>query len=202
VPHRKRPAHARAHPVHVTLRCGIRSLRSQFVFPTVHRAIAAANECAPEYFRIVEFSVQQDHIHLIVEAETQLALARGIRGLSIRVARRVNQLLFRSGRLFSDRWHGRELTNPRAVRHAIVYVLANHKKHQAKASALIDAYSSAPYFEGFVDAPRAKLRRANRQRELALSDDPPNCRARTWLLSIGWMRHGRLSVHEHPKQPA
>jgi hypothetical protein len=84
-----------------------------------------------------------------------------VRGLCIRIARRVNRLLSRRGRFFSDRWHGRALTSPRAVRHALVYVLGNFRKHQPDARALFDVYSSAPYFRGFVECPgvRRSMRR-------------------------------------------
>src|SRR5262252_6902518 len=77
-PHRARPAHARAHPVHVTMRSAFRPLRSQFVFPTVRLAIAAANRREGTDFRIVHFSVQIDHLHLLVEAADKDALSSGM----------------------------------------------------------------------------------------------------------------------------
>jgi hypothetical protein len=79
VPHRARPPHRAANPVHVTLRSSMRSLRTQFFFPTVRASISAANRRAPQSFRIVEFSVQDDHIHLIVEADSKPSLIGGIR---------------------------------------------------------------------------------------------------------------------------
>ena len=86
VAHRARETHRRAHPVHVVLRSRVRSLRSQFLFPTVRRALGRANR-AREDFRILHFSVQADHLHLIVEADTQPALSRGVQGLAVRIAR-------------------------------------------------------------------------------------------------------------------
>src|SRR6185295_4308773 len=73
VPHRTRASHAATHPVHVTLRAvdAIRCLRSARLYPTVHRALAESSRAE---FRIVEFSVQQDHIHLIAEAGHREAL--------------------------------------------------------------------------------------------------------------------------------
>jgi len=103
-----------------------KSLRSQFVFPTVVGAIAAAN--ARGRFQIVHYSVQADHLHLIVEARDRSALIEGMRGFSVSLTRRINRLLFRRGRLVATRWHGRALSSPRAVRRALVYVLANAKK--------------------------------------------------------------------------
>jgi REP element-mobilizing transposase RayT len=150
------------------------------------RALALGNRCT-----VAHFSVQFDHIHLIVEAADRAALLRGIRALAIRIARRVNRLVFRRGCLFAERWHGRALTTPRAVRHALVYVLANYKKHALTKAPLpaTDPCSSAPYFEGFSD----------RDRDQALDTGPPVAAPRTWLLRKGWLRHGAVSVHESPR---
>jgi REP element-mobilizing transposase RayT len=129
--------------VHVTLRSSVRSLRSQFVFPTVRNAIRSANQRWRGRFRIVHFSVQADHIHFIVEADDRCALSGGMRGFAVSCARQLNRLVFRSGSVFPERWHGRALTSPRAVRNAIRYVLANARKHGAVCGAL-DPCSSAP----------------------------------------------------------
>jgi len=160
----------------VTLRSKLRSLRSQYVFPTVRLAIAAANRRAPHAFRIVHFSAQADHVHLVVEALDKRALSAGMRGLAVRIARRVNRLVFRRGALWADRWHGRALTTPRAVRHAIVYVLNNFRKHHPTNRAPLDPFSSSPYFDdchGRVDNPEGDEHRgsagAARRRRGALS---------------------------------
>ena len=150
VPHRARPKHVARHPVHVTLRSAFRQLRSEHVFPTVCVAIAGATRRAPDDFRVVHFSVQSNHVHLVVEASDKRALAAGMRSVAIRIARYVNQLLTRRGRLWADRWHGRALTSPRAVRNTLVYVLANFRKHTNVAVPPgIDAFSSAVRFDGF-----------------------------------------------------
>src|SRR6187402_743403 len=124
--HRARPAHRAAEPVHVTLRAFSRSLRSQHVAPTVLRALRASNR---ESFRIAHYSVQENHLHLLVEARSKAELLSGMRGLMVRIARRVNRLLFRRGTFWADRWHGRALTSPREVRNALVYVINNRAKH-------------------------------------------------------------------------
>jgi REP element-mobilizing transposase RayT len=90
VAHRRRPAHRTEQPVHVTLRSVCRSLRTQFVFPTVRAAIHAANRVASEQFRVVHFPIQADHLHLIVEARDRASLLAGVRGFCIRLAKRVN----------------------------------------------------------------------------------------------------------------
>jgi putative transposase len=201
VPHRARPAHRPSVPEHVTLRVRLRSLRSQFVFPTVRRALADANERGGARFRIVHFSVQSHHLHLIVEALERRDLIEGLRGLSVSLARRINRLLFRRGPLSAERWHGRPLPSPRAVRHALVYLLGNAKKHGEPVGEL-DPLSSAPFFRGFRGfAGRAPLElRPELVPRLARAPaPPPPC---TWLLATGWLKHGRISLSEAPRVQA
>ena len=146
MPHRARPVHHKAHPVHVTLRAGLRILRTQRVARTLLSGLRDSNR---DWFRVVHFSVQENHVHLIVEAEDTKSLSSGVRGLMVRIARRVNRLLRRQGRFWTDRWHGRDLEGPRQVRNALVYVLQNHKKHADTAA--LDPLSSAASFDGFCD---------------------------------------------------
>lgn len=210
VPHRARPSHRAAEPVHVTLRARLHVLRTQHVFPTVRLALARAARRDEARFRVLHFSVQEDHVHLVVEAEDKRALSSGVRSVAIRVALYVNELLMRRGSLWSDRWHGRALKTPREVRNAIAYVLANFRKHAAQypnggvgKRPGIDPYSSAEFFDGFREwspasglAPPFAARRA--WRAAVSREDVPVVPARSWLGRSGWRRHGLLSVDEAP----
>jgi hypothetical protein len=152
-------------------------------------------------FRVVHFSAQDDHLHLIVEADDTAALAAGVRGLEISIAKRVNRLTFRRGKFWADRWHGRALTTPRAVRHALVYVLGNGRKHGSHwQPGGLDPCSSAPYFSGFREW--AGLPPASRNpiipRSLAPPSESPVDEPSTWMLAVGWRKHGLISIHEGP----
>ena len=187
VRHRSRPRHVAAHPVHVTLRAvdALRCLRSARVFPAVRRAIAAAGHVD---FRIIQFSVQNDHVHFLAEATDARALSGGARGLAIRLARAVNRALGRKGRVWDSRYHARALTTPRAVRHALVYVLMNFKKHLGVVGPELDPCSSAAWFAGWRTPVAA-----------AAVGPPPVAIARTWLARIGWRRHGLIHAGERPR---
>jgi REP element-mobilizing transposase RayT len=156
------------------------NLRSQALFAVVRRELSR-NKLA--WFRIVHFSVQSTHIHLIVEAESALALSRGMASLTIRVAKSVNVASRRRGAFVGERYHAHVLKTPREVRHAIVYVLLNHKKHGVGLMGL-DPMSSACAFDGFVPS--------------IARERPPNTAvqpARTWLLSRGWRRCPPSPLH-------
>ena len=115
-------------------------------------------------------------------------------GLAIRIAKALNKLWGRRGGVFADRYHDRILKTPREVKNALVYVLANGKKHATEGREVtvpqaIDTFTSAPWFDG--------LREAITVRGIE-SMPRPVIDSRTWLLTLGWRRHGLLSVHDLP----
>jgi REP element-mobilizing transposase RayT len=199
VAHDARPAHDARHPVHVTLRSHLRCLRAHFVFPTVRLTLAGLS-ARRETFRVVHFSVQGNHVHLLVEASDRAGLSAGLRSLAIRLALRLNRLLMRRGKVWVDRSHQHVLKTPRAVRNALVYVLGNHRKHDARSTLRIDPCSSAPYFDGFHDVARAPPTPAQcgASNQGAASDGAPISPPRTWLLASSWKRQGPLSSSEYP----
>ena len=185
-----RPEHQRRHPVHVTLRAarGVPSLRRQVLFLAERRALAAASR---SWFRVLHFSVQTNHVHLLVEARDKAHLSSGMRGLAIRVALAVNRVLGRRGRVWGDRYHSRALRTPREVRHGLVYVLANWKKHARDARGF-DRCSSAWWFEGWKVPPSSEPPGWE-------TAEPPVWAPREWLSSTGWRRHGLIGADECPR---
>ncbi len=185
VPHRARPPHDRHCPVHVTLRAaaGVPSLRGAGVFGALRTALRASSVAG---FRVLQFSAQRDHVHLVVEADAPARLVRGVQGLMIRVAKAVNRACGRHGRVWGDRYHARRLASPREVRAALVYVLQNFAKHLPGVRGT-DPCSSAAWFHGW-------------RTPLGPPPGPSPIRApRTWLARVGWLRHGRLRVDEAPR---
>src|SRR5678816_3075427 len=95
------------------------SLRGRDLWKAVRRALATT--CDKDGFRIVHFSVQGQHIHLLCETESREALSRGIQAFKISVAKRINARCERSGTVFPQRYHERILRSPTEVRHALAY---------------------------------------------------------------------------------
>jgi REP element-mobilizing transposase RayT len=187
--------------VHLTLRIagGVPSLRAGRLFERVRFALAAGRERFG--FRLVHFSVQSDHLHLIAEARDGRALALGVQGLSVRVARAVNRALARRGRLFADRYHCRALKTPRAAHYAIRYVLLNARKHRASvAPGFIDECSSSAWFGDFQRPDELAFGAVQtRSRWRASSGvESPVVPARTWLLRVGSRRRGGFDIDDTP----
>ena len=191
-PHTPRPRLDGRTPVHVTLRLrrDVPSLRSQRGMQVVVRAFGAARDRLG--VRLVQWAVQRDHLHMIVEPESEKALARGLQGLCIRLAKRLNRAFGRRGRVFADRYHGVALRSPRQARNALAYVLLNERHHAAgrgeRPARGLDACSSSPSFDGWT-RPRPPT--------LGFWSDTI-MPASTWLLRVGWRRHGLVNPLEVP----
>src|ERR1700704_247352 len=129
VSHLKRPPLAKRFPGMVTVRMkeGTWGLRSRRSFSQLARAFYAANDRFG--MRMCHFSVMGNHIHFLVEAESKESLSRGMKGLGIRIAKALQRMMGRKGRVYGDRYHAHILKTPREVINARKYVLQNAQHH-------------------------------------------------------------------------
>ena len=184
VSHRARPRFEKPTPVHVTLRVRrhVWSLRSRRCF----KALASCFEAALGRFglRLIELAILGNHIHLVVEADSDEALSRGMQGLNVRIAKALNRLMQTRGSVLQDHYHAHLLLTPTQLVNAIAYVLGNAAHHYGSEAA-DDPFSSA-------NCDRARL--------LAHPE--------SWLLRTGWRRAKRqlagwpLSGHQHTARAA
>jgi hypothetical protein len=190
MPHVTRPKVDPRYPVQVTIRAtpGLPSLRSPRVFGALRRAIARASV---DRFRVIHFSIQQDHGHFIVEGDEARRARGGVHGLAIRLALAVNRVLGRKGKVVGDRYHARPLTTPRHG-HADEHGLRAAQTSGStcvppRAPACIDPRSSGPHFFGWRNAPTA-----TEVAPAAVAPEP-------WMARVGWrLAGGPLRVDEHP----
>lgn len=190
VSHAGRPTIKECHPIHVTVRVrdGLPSLRGEAVAKALEGVFA--RKCESEGFRITQWSIQHHHFHLLIEATDRERLARGMQGLSVSLARCINRHFRRQGRVFADRYHAEVKRTPREVQIVLLYVLQNARKHGSQHEG-IDLRSSGRWFDGWSDAPPPPVD-PNAPRPIAAP--------RSWLLRVGWRRHGRLSIHASPRR--
>ena len=192
-------------PVHITKRIRTevgrlrrfelcKFLRAAFVAGCIMRVEGDDGESIVE-FRICQFSIQGNHIHLICEAIGTKALSRGVQGWSVRVAKAINKFLEREGAVFDDRYHVEILRTPSQVRNALCYVLQNARRHGEYLEGKYrgaDPFSSAWWFDGWKDPSWRN------------GMPPPEARtvaeAGTWLLRVGWKRSplGLIAIDELP----
>ena len=163
------------------------SLRSVKLVREVERSWAKV--CDRGDFRLAHYSIQANHVHLLVEAKDADALGRGMKALGSRLARAVNRVFGRTGRVLRDRYHHGVLKSPTQVRNALRCVLLNARRHTKRRSGAvrIDPASSGRWFAGWKLAAEglvveARGRPGGRVQAIA---DP-----RTWLLREGWREAG------------
>jgi len=132
IPHARRQPIERMLPVHVTVRMAphVYNLRSRRSFSIIGRAISIAADRFG--VRILEFSVQGNHMHLVVEAGAHEALSRAMQGFSIRVAKGLNAMMKRRGRVLADRYFAHVLESSMEARKVVHYVRNNFRKHMAE----------------------------------------------------------------------
>ena len=163
----------------------MRSLRGKAFIREIRKSFLAVRERLD--FRLLEYSFQTNHVHLIVEADDHQALGRGMISISSRIARAAQRVYRLTGRVISSGYHARRLKTPREVYRAIVYVLLNARKHWRQRHrsdpprVCLDEASSARWFEGF-----SRALPADRSGESEVS------RARSWLGRVGWRWYGRI----------
>jgi putative transposase len=154
VTHDRRQAQSGQFPVHVTLRVrkSVDNLRKRRTFSAVRRALAGGKQRFG--VRLVQYSVQRTHLHLVMEAADRQCLSRGMQGLGVRLAKAINRATGRNGAVFVERYHARRVKTALELRQLLAYVLNNARRHAAQYGRRypddwLDPCSSAPHFDGW-----------------------------------------------------
>ena len=198
VTHSQRPRLAPRNPVHITMKmaAGLPTLREHGAFLVLLSCFRASN--AESGLRIINFSVQGNHVHMICEAADAHVVSSAMQGLGVRIARRLNAHWERKGTVFADRYHREDLTTPSQVRNAVRYVLQNVFRHSSRARFLYpdqpDEFSSGQWFTDWKES--------HLNAQPSDEGDPPVLPPTVWLLTTGWKRHGLLSITERPANAA
>jgi REP element-mobilizing transposase RayT len=145
-------------------------------------------------FRIVHISIQQSHLHLLVEAASKRALTWGMQSVAINASRAINALDGGCGKVFPNRYHATQITTRRQTRNALAYVLNNWRRHREdwqngrQLKAKLDPYSSAISFTGWTSTFVVPVNYA----------PLPVSAATSTLLRDGWKQYGLLDPFEVP----
>jgi len=195
VSHSKRVIVKSRLPMHIAVRMrrDVPRLRNFDLVPVLKRAFIAG--CQKDGFRITQFSIQTNHIHLIVEADDNIALARGMQGWAVRVARGLNRKLGRHGSMFDDRYHVEVITMPKQMRNTYCYVLQNARHHGIEIGNAwhgLDPFSSGWWFDGWS--------RDDWRTGMSPPREAPVAPPRSWLATTGWRRHGGIGITESPAE--
>ena len=218
-PHTERPEIKWWQPVHIVLRVheDVQGLRKRHMYQalrdaTITVALRELNfEDKENAFRIVHISIQNTHIHLLVEAGNKELLSRGMQSFQISAAKHINRAYSehaglsrrRRGTVFPDRYFEEVIETPRQARHALAYVLNNWRKHRednrhrVARTWNVDPYSTGLLFSGWKEREEAQLMWRWPETYEPLAVYVPQ----TWLLREGWRKHGRIAYREVPSTP-
>jgi hypothetical protein len=142
--------------------------------------------------RVVHYSIQRDHVHLLVEGDDSVALSNGMKSICSRIGKLASRVFKRSGSALDGRYHACAVRTPLEARRALAYVLLNARRHWTKQHRkppppVLDNASSAVWFDGWTYPTQPPTR----PMEVATP--------RTWLLRVGWHRYGRIDLAEIPR---
>jgi REP element-mobilizing transposase RayT len=167
------------------LRAGLPNLRTRDTL----RELLGIFRIAKYRFRchIRHFSILSNHLHLIIQANRSDEATQAMQGLAIRIAKRLNKMWGRRGKVFADRFFLRALVRrPMQIRRALVYVLNNARKHRIELpDGCVDPYSSGRWFDGWKGL------------WFGEDPDPPVSNPDDDLFKL-WKRFGEIGVNEVP----
>jgi REP element-mobilizing transposase RayT len=192
--HAARPDISMKTPLHVTLKLtkGLPNLRTKALLKIFRASVLKARL---KGLRIIHYSLQSNHMHLLVEAHDKRELASVFKSLGTSLARRIRAAApVRDSResIFRGRYHLHVLRTPTEVKNALRYVLLNETKHTRRAT-IVDEFSSGSRFglwkklvgrnwRTWVKLPVAGAVEA-RDASGVLCLAPTS-----WLLKVGWQR--------------
>jgi REP element-mobilizing transposase RayT len=206
-PHQERPAIKPHHALHVVMRVvpAVGSMRRRSLYKAMRDATITA--ALRERFRIVHVSIQRTHVHMLVEAENQRALARGMQGFQISAARNINTVLGvdkyrrRRGPVFADRYHLTVIASPTQTRNAIGYVLNNWRRHGEDLQELPSTWLVDPFSSGILFPDWKELEDKDVMWPWRETYDPLMVRRpQGWLLREGWKKAGSISARDVPSK--
>jgi len=128
VPHETRPDVAG--PIHVVWRIkrGLPDLRTPRGLRRLEGAFRKGKE--RDGFALLHYSIQHDHLHLMVEVKNRRKLSKGLQALGIRLAKSLNSMWRRKkGHVFAERYFALALEGWRQIWRTVRYILNNGRKH-------------------------------------------------------------------------
>lgn len=205
VNHMRRQKFTKDNPAHVTFRLlkGFNGMRIKSVHELLKDSLG---HLSPFGVHAIHYSLQGNHIHLILEAESANALSRSMKSFGCRFAKGVKRMRgFKGTKVFNGRYHLNVVNSPRQSFNTLRYVLLNQAKHTDLIEH-IDEFSSGFYFDGWqkllgpkfkgLIAQKVRISKRNsswKGRDPQKSSEKFSCPAylsppRTWLLAEGWKK--------------
>ena len=164
-------------PLHVNFKYKI-PVRNKDTLKLLKKSIQNARRHG---LKVLHHSFQHNHIHLILEADNNSTLTKGMRSLTITFAKGLQK-----GRVQIERYHLHVLKTVRETKHAIHYVLFNQQKHEKGTYSDINDYSSVLYIKNGLDL----IREFAKEKALTLKIQKRN----DWIPDTGSSYFARVAL--------
>lgn len=114
------------------------SLKNKFILKTLQNSIKKARLLG---LKVLQYTLEYDHVHLLVEASNNISLGKGMQSLGISFSKGINKIKGQKGSVFKTRYHFRKLKTPQEIKNALSYILGNGIKHK-EAFSILSPYNS------------------------------------------------------------
>jgi hypothetical protein len=91
--------------------------------------------------RVIHFTLEYDHVHLLIEAENNLILGKGMQAFGVTFSKALNRMRKIKGTVYKHRYHFRKIVGARQLKNVLNYIFNNGLKHQT-AKSLINPFNS------------------------------------------------------------
>lgn len=138
--HTERPKFKNARSLHLTIKVreNKADIKSIKLLKALHHAIKRARLMK---LKIIHYTLEYNHVHLLVEADTHHALHRGMQAFGISFSKAINKTKRLKGTVYKHRYHFRQICSSRELKNVLHYIFHNGIKH-GRTSSLIDPFNS------------------------------------------------------------
>lgn len=127
-------------PLHLTIKIekSKAGLKNKGILKILHHAIKKSRLVG---LKIIHYTLEFDHVHLLVEATDKVSTSKGMQSFGITFSKGINKIKNLKGRVFKTRYHYRKLNSAREIKNVLNYILGNSIKHK-QSSSIITPYNS------------------------------------------------------------
>jgi len=138
--HTLRPRLKKASSLHLTIK--VKKIKAEIknkaVLNLLKRAISNARK---QGLIIIHYTLEYDHINLLIEADNNSTLAKGMQSLGVTLSKGINRLKKLKGAVYKHRYHFRQISSPSELKKVMSYIFNNGLKHKS-ARSLVNPYNS------------------------------------------------------------
>jgi len=138
--HTKRPHLKRPSSLHLTVKIkkNKAEIKNKSVLAILKRSILNARK---QGLRVIHYSLEYDHVHLLIEADNNLILGKGMQAFGVTFSKAINRLKKLAGEVYKHRYHFRRISSCSELKNVMNYIFNNGLRHKTSKS-IVNSYNS------------------------------------------------------------